>query len=207
MALKGKGLLVVLSGPSGCGKDTVLAELKKRDKSICQSVSMTTRQKRSEETDGVDYFFTDVPTFEKNIEKGFFLEYVKYGVNYYGTPKEAVDRLIDDGNTVFLKIEVEGAGNIRLFYPEVVSIFVAPPSFKMLEERLRARGTENEEDLQRRIRIAENELSRAHEYDYVVINDTLPECIDDIFAILRAERLKYKRMSNLISEVKSNAQS
>ena len=118
---KNKGLLIVFSGPSGSGKDTVLAELKNRDINMQQSISVTTRDMREGEVDGVDYFFTDVETFEKNITEGYFLEYVKYGSNYYGTPKKRIEELTDGGSNVFLKIEVEGAGIVRKVFPECVS--------------------------------------------------------------------------------------
>ena len=122
LALKDKGLLVVLSAPAGCGKDTVLAEVKKTDENVKQSISMTTRAPRDGETDGVDYYFTSQEDFENKINENGFLEYVKYGVNYYGTPKKAIEEMIADGKTVILKIEVEGAGNVRKIYPDAISI-------------------------------------------------------------------------------------
>ena len=127
MALANKGLLIVLSGPSGSGKDSVLAQLKDRGLNMKQSISMTTRAMRQGEKDGVDYYFTDVATFEKYIEEGYFLEYVKYGDNYYGTPRKKIEDLIDEGYNVFLKIEVQGAKNIRNTFPEAISIFIVPP--------------------------------------------------------------------------------
>ncbi len=202
MALKNKGLLVVLSAPSGCGKDTVLAELKKRDINIKQSISDTTRAIRKNEVDGVDYCFTDVATFEKNITEGYFLEYVKYGTDYYGTPRKKVEDLIDEGTNVFLKIEVEGAGNIRKVYPEAVSVFIVPPSMEELEARLKGRGTETEESIKRRLGIARNELLRAGEYDYIVVNDTVSECADRICAIINAEASRYLRMKPFVDDIK-----
>lgn len=204
MALKDKGLLVVLSAPAGCGKDTVLAEVKKTDENVKQSISMTTRAPRDGETDGVDYYFTSQEDFENKINENGFLEYVKYGVNYYGTPKKAIEEMIADGKTVILKIEVEGAGNIRKMYPDAVSIFIMPPSFSELSRRLKNRGTETEEDICRRLKIAENEMQRANEYNYIVINDDLPVCVNDVLSIIKAERLKYSNMQEKIKNIINN---
>ncbi len=198
MALANKGILIVLSGPSGSGKDTVLSELRRRNLNMKQSISVTTREMRKGEVDGVDYYFTDAETFEKNIEDGYFLEYVKYGDNYYGTPKQKVQELINQGYNVFLKIEVEGAGNVRKVFPQAVSVFIIPPSIEALEERLRGRGTESEESFLKRISIAKNELKRAKEYDYIVINDDVSRCADDICAIMGAENSRYSNMKDLV---------
>ncbi len=204
MASKDKGLLFVLSAPAGCGKDTVLAEVKKADESVKQSISMTTRAPREGEADGVDYFFTTVENFEESISQNGFLEYVKYGVNYYGTPKKAIEDMIDDGKSVILKIEVEGAGNVRKIYPEAISIFIMPPSFSELSRRLKNRGTETEEDIARRLKIAETEMQRAKEYNYIVINDDLSVCVNDVLSIIKAERLKYSNMQNKVNEIINN---
>ena len=204
LASKDKGLLFVLSAPAGCGKDTVLAEVKKADESVKQSISMTTRAPREGEVDGVDYFFTTVESFEESISQNGFLEYVKYGVNYYGTPKKAIEDMIDDGKSVILKIEVEGAGNVRKIYPEAISIFIMPPSFTELSRRLKNRGTETEEDIARRLKIAETEMQRAKEYNYIVINDDLSVCVNDVLSIIKAERLKYSNMQNKVNEIINN---
>ncbi len=201
MALVNKGLLIVLSGPSGSGKDTVLGELKKRNLNMKQSISATTRPMRQGEIDGVDYYFTDVVTFEKNIEEGYFLEYVKYGDNYYGTPKKKIEELINEGYNVFLKIEVEGAGNVRKAFPDAVSVFIVPPSLDILEVRLKGRGTESDETYKQRLEIAQNELIRAKEYDYIVVNDELSKCADDICAIITAENSRYVKMQGLINNM------
>ncbi len=204
MASKDKGLLVVLSAPAGCGKDTVLAEVKKADSNVKQSISMTTRLPREGEQDGVDYYFTSVSDFENKISENGFLEYVKYGVNYYGTPKKAVEEMVDSGKTVILKIEVEGAGNVRKIYPDAVSIFIMPPSFTELSRRLKNRGTETQEDICRRLKIAEDEMQRAKEYNYIVINDDLSVCVNDVLSIIKAERLKYSNMQEKIKEIINN---
>ncbi len=199
-----KGMLVVLSGPSGSGKDTVLAELFKLNIGIIQSVSMTTRQPRDDEKNGVDYLFVDEDYFLNAITNGRMLEYAKYGMNYYGTPKAPVDNWLDEGKTVVLKIDVQGAGNIRKLYPDSVSVFLTPPNMTVLEKRLRNRGSENEEDVRRRLDIACNELARIGEYDYVVINDELMSAVDDIKTIIKAEQLKVSRRKNTLSEVINN---
>lgn len=204
LASKDKGLLVVLSAPAGCGKDTVLAEVKKADSNVKQSISMTTRLPREGEQDGVDYYFTSVSDFENKISENGFLEYVKYGVNYYGTPKKAIEEMVDSGKTVILKIEVEGAGNVRKIYPDAVSIFIMPPSFTELSRRLKNRGTETQEDICRRLKIAEDEMQRAKEYNYIVINDDLSVCVNDVLSIIKAERLKYSNMQEKIKEIINN---
>lgn len=198
-----KGMLVVLSGPSGSGKDTILAELFKLKIGLVQSVSMTTRAPRQEEKNGVDYLFVDEEYFLSAITNGRMLEYAKYGINYYGTPKAPVDNWLDEGKTVVLKIDVQGAGNIRKLYPDSISIFLTPPNLTVLEKRLRDRGSEDEEDVRRRLDIACNELARIGEYDYVVINDDLESAVDEIKTIIKAESLKVSRRKNILSEVKN----
>ncbi|MBQ5882894.1 MAG: guanylate kinase [Clostridia bacterium] len=204
LASEDKGLLVVLSAPAGCGKDTVLAEVKKSDENVKQSISMTTRFPREGEKDGVDYYFTSKEDFENKIKENGFLEYVKYGVNYYGTPKKAIEEMVDSGKTVILKIEVEGAGNVRKIYPDAVSIFIMPPSLTELSRRLKNRGTETEEDICRRLKIAEDEMQRAKEYNYIVINDDLSVCVNDVLSIIKAERLKYSNMQEKVEEIINN---
>ena len=196
-----KGMLIVLSGPSGSGKDTVLAELYKLDIGLVQSISMTTRKPRENEVHGVDYLFVDEEYFVSAINENKMLEYAKYGNNYYGTPKDPVDNGLNEGKVVVLKIEVQGAGNIRKLYPDAVSIFLTPPSMEVLEKRLRNRGSEDEEDVKRRLKIACDEIARIGEYDYVVVNDELMSAVDDIKTIIQAEKLKVCRRKNIISEV------
>lgn len=201
MALKDKGMLVVLSGPSGSGKDTVLEKLKQTDFVFDKTVSATTRQIRDNEKDGVDYYFIDKNTFEKRIEEGYFLEYTLYSDNYYGTPKSEVEKHLDKGGCILLKIEVEGAGNVKKAIPEALSIFIIPPSMEELERRLRGRGTETEETFQKRFETAKQELSRACEYDYVVINDDVSLCAEQISRILESEKLKFCRMENIVNDI------
>ncbi len=201
-----QGLLVVLSAPSGCGKDTVLAELDNRLE-IRRSISMTTLAIRPQETDGVDYYFVDEPYFLKMLAEDKILEYTNYSGHYYGTPRQAVDEWLRCGETVVLKIEVEGAENVRRLYPDSVSIFLVPPSMRTLEERLRKRSSESEEEIQSRMTIARNEMQHATQYDYIVVNDRLDDAVSDIRAIIRSERHKTSRCGNIISEVIHHAES
>ena len=196
------GILMVLSGPAGSGKDTVLGELYKQIPEMKQSVSMTTRLPRDGEIDGVDYYFVSNENFETAIKDGKMLEYAQYGSNFYGTPKEPVDRMLNEGKIVVLKIEVQGAENIRKIYPDLVTIFITPPNMSVLESRLRRRGTESEEDIRHRLEIAADELSRIEEYNYIVINDELENVVNDVKTIISAEKLKVSRRNKIISEVK-----
>ncbi len=199
------GLLVVLSGPSGVGKDTVLERLKEKLPGMCLSVSMTTRSMRQGEVDGLNYIFTDFEDFEKKIGQGFFLEYAQYGTNYYGTPKATIENWLARGRVVFLKIEVQGAEKVRSEFAESVSVFLTTPTFAELICRLKARKSECEEDILRRVNIAKSEIARANEYDYIVINDEVERAVEDICTIVRAERLKYKNMKKYVDEVINNA--
>jgi len=199
------GLLIILSGPSGSGKDTILTELTKREADIRVSISLTTRKPRDWEIDGKNYYFVDEGYFRRKLESEQILEYAQYGTNFYGTPKAPVDHWLSEGKTVILKIEVQGAEKIRAIYPEAVSIFLMPPSMKMLEERLRRRETEDEDEINRRLSIAVSEIKRSVEYDYYVINDIVGYAVSDICAIIQAEKQKTSRMKYIISEVINNA--
>ena len=183
-----KGLLVVVSAPSGCGKDTIVNEIVKEmgdDASI--SVSMTTRDMRVGEAEGVNYYYVSKEQFEENIRNGEMLEYTTYGSNYYGTPVGPVKDKLKNGKVVFLIIEVEGGENVKKIFPDCVKIFVIPPSMEVLEKRLRGRGTDKDEVIRERLEIARTELQRATEYDYIVENDVLQEAVEDVKTIIRAE--------------------
>lgn len=198
------GILIILSGPSGSGKDTVLNELVKNREDIKISVSMTTREKRQGEIDGYHYYFVDRDYFERKISEDKMLEYAEYADNYYGTPKAPVDEMLSNGKAVILKIEVQGAEKIRKLYSDVISIFLMPPSMRVLEDRLRARNTEDEETINHRLVIAREEMKKAPEYDYVVINDTVENAVAGIETIIKSERLKTARNKKMISEVINN---
>ena len=199
--MSSKGVLIILSGPSGSGKDTVLNELVKVMNDVKISISMTTREKRAGEIDGLHYYFVNREYFEKMISENKVLEYAEYANNFYGTPKDPVDEMLSAGKSVILKIEVQGAEKIRKIYPDVISIFLMPPSMKVLEERLRGRNSEDEEVLQHRLVIAGEEIKRASEYDYIVINDTVENAVEGIKTIINAEKSKTIRNKNIISEV------
>ena len=179
-----KGTLVLFSGPSGVGKDTVLEIVLNKDKTLQKSVSCTTREIRENEIEGKDYYFISVPDFEQMIDNNEVLEYAKYGKNLYGTPKAPVDKWLDEGKIVILKIEVQGAGNIKKLYPDAVGIFILPPSMEVLEQRLRTRGTENEDDIIKRLEIARNEIEQSNNYDFLVINDDLDKASENVLEIL-----------------------
>lgn len=200
------GNLFVLSGPSGSGKDTVLSKILENMKDEAfLSVSMTTRQMRDGEKDGESYFFVSEEEFLKNVQSDNMLEYTKYGNNYYGTPAGPVKKLLDEGKTVFLNIEVEGGANVRRLMPFVKEIFILPPSLGEVEKRLRNRGTESEDAIKTRLEIAEKEIEKAYEYDYVVVNDVLEDAVSDVMSIIKAESLKTDKMQSKISEVINNA--
>ena len=169
------GFLLIISGPSGSGKDTIIDEIIKRDEKTIVSISMTTRAMRENEVDGVNYYFVSEEEFKKNIENGEMLEWAKYGKHYYGTPKAPIKKWISEGKTVILKIEVQGADKIRTQFPDVRTMFLMPPSMSVLEDRLRARNTDSEEDIRRRIEIAKTEIGRANDYDYIIVNNRVED--------------------------------
>lgn len=199
-----KGMLIVVSGPSGCGKGTVLAEILKSDR-IFYSVSATTRSPRQGETDGVNYYFLTKEKFEKLIEEDGMLEYASYCGNYYGTPKKPVEDMLEQGKHVILEIEVQGAMKVMEKCPEAVFVFILPPSLKELERRLNKRGTEAEDVIKKRLSEAAGEIKQAYKYDYAVINGELEKAVDDLKAIIRAEELKSTNSKNNIDEVLENA--
>jgi len=201
-----EGLLVVLSGPSGSGKDTVLGELSESVDDVALSVSLTTRPKRAWEHDGLHYYFVTRAYFEEKLAAGEILEYTEYNGNYYGTPRALIDEWLGQGKTVILKIEVEGAAHVRAIYPDCVTVFLLPPSIQVLEERLFRRESENAQEIRRRAEIARGEMARALEYDYIILNDILDYAVADFRAIIRAERQRAGRRQYMISEVLQDAQ-
>lgn len=194
MKLNERGLLIVLSGPSGVGKGTVRKALfDMEDHDLTYSVSMTTRPMREGEVDGVDYYFVSKEDFEKRISENGFLEYEEFFGNYYGTPRDKVEQQLDLGHEVVLEIEVQGALKVRNQVKDAVFIFLVPPSKKALKDRLISRGTEDDQTINSRLEKAEKEFQVAHKYDYIVVNDDVYNAADRILAIIRAEHAKTER--------------
>ncbi len=179
------GQLIVVSGPSGCGKSTVIDRALANPRTSAQlSVSSTTRAPRAGEQDGVNYHFVPDEHFRAAIERGEFLEHAEYNGNLYGTPAEPVYRALSDGKCVLLEIEVKGAMQVREHAPGALFVFIKAPTFAALEQRLRARGSEIEASLLRRLRIARSELDKAHCYDIILVNDDLDRCVEEFTTLL-----------------------
>jgi guanylate kinase len=184
-----RGLLIVISGPSGVGKDSLIERLRERDASLRYSISYTTRKPRPGEVDGINYFFVSRPRFEELIAQGFFLESATYNGNYYGTPVAAVEEARAAGSDILLKIEVQGAAQVRERAPDGLFIFIAPPSTEELVRRQELReGGMQEEDMVERLKIAETEMKHVSEYDHVVINDNLERAVGEVLEIIRSAR-------------------
>ena len=195
-----KGLLIVVSGPSGCGKGTVLGDITKELK-LSYSVSATTRGMREGEIDGVNYHYMSKESFEKLIAEDKVLEYTEYCGNYYGTLREEVENRRNQGQDVLLEIEVVGAANVKRLCPDAVLIFIAPPSVQELERRLRKRGTETDEVIAERVSQAEREIRCSSGYDYIIVNGELEKAVNDVKSVIIAERISAQNKEEIISEV------
>ena len=182
-----KGKIVIVSGPSGVGKSTVLHQVFDKLDRYFFSISATTRAPRPGETDGVEYYFISREEFEARIAQNRFLEYAEYAGNYYGTPIEPIYEHSAAGDVVFLDVEVQGYQQIREKIPEAVSVFIAPPSLEELESRLRGRLTETEERIEKRLSIAKRELALSDTYDHIVVNDTVENAAKRILAVIHTE--------------------
>ena len=181
------GMLIVLSGPSGSGKGTIIKSLLAQRKDTVLSISVTTRQPRPGEEDGIHYFFRTREEFEDMIAENSLLEYAEYNGNYYGTPEDSIKKWLQEGKNVLLEIEVQGAEQVMNHRSDLVSIFITIPSMAELERRLRDRGTETEDKIQGRMQVAKRELTRAFRYDYVVLNDQVELAVQRINTIIDAE--------------------
>jgi guanylate kinase len=188
-----RGTLFILSGPSGVGKDTVLRQAKSRLENIRTSISVTTRTPRRGEKHGVSYFFVSPETFQEMRKRGEFLEHAEVHTFWYGTPRAWVLEQLDAGVDVVLEIDVQGAMQVREQFPDLILIFLAPPSWEALSQRLRRRDTESAEKIQRRLTNARQEMARIDEYDYLVINAKLEDAVDRFCAIITAERCRPRR--------------
>ncbi len=194
--MKEKGRIIIVSGPSGVGKGTVVHQLMEEDARLQFSISATTRPRRLNELDGVHYFFVDHAAFERMIDQGEMLEYARYADHYYGTPLRPVNEALERGNSVILEIDVQGALQVMARRPDAISIFVGPPSYAELRRRLLGRGDTPQEIAQKRLEIAIEECRLADRYQYTVINDTIPGTLAEFRAILTAEgcRSQYRQI-------------
>ena len=196
--LNRKGLLLVVSGPSGAGKGTICKALLNKNDQIKLSVSATTRKPRNGEVHGVNYFFIEKEEFAKMIENGEFLEYAQIYDNFYGTPKAAIIECSEKGQDVILEIEMQGARQIKEVYPEGVFIFVLPPSLEELKSRIVGRGTETQEEIEKRFSCAFEEINQIVNYDYFIVNEDIEKSVSDVEAIICAEKNKVTRYKNNI---------
>ena len=196
-----RGVLMVFSGPSGCGKGTVLKEFFASWGDAFLSVSATTRAPRPGEEDGVHYYFLSREDFEQKLSRDEILEHACYCGNYYGTPRSPVYERLERGENVILEIEVQGGLQIREKCPEAVLVFVLPPSFDELRRRLLGRQTEDMETVSRRLETARQEMQAAYDYDYIVVNDRLEDAVDELKAIFAAEKIKTANRKTMIDEV------
>ena len=204
MMQKNKGILIVLSGFSGSGKGTIMKELmKKYADHYALSISATTRQPRTGETDGVEYFFKTREEFEQMIADEELIEYAQYVENYYGTPKAYVEEQLNAGKDVILEIEIQGALKVKEKFPDTLLMFVTPPSAEELKNRLVGRGTEAMEVIESRLSRAVEEAQGIEEYDYLVINDDLEECVEEVHSIITNEHYRVSRNIGNIENMRS----
>ncbi len=200
-----KGGIFLISGPSGSGKDTLLVELFKKRPDIEFSISSITRPMREGEIEGQKYNFITRESFEDMLKNDMLLEFNVYAGNYYGTPKLPVINAIENGRDMIIEVDVNGAAKIREKLPQAVSVFIMPPSYDVLRNRLSGRGTETQEIIDKRMEIALLEIARATEYDYIVVNDDLSTAVDDIISVMANSRLLLNRQKHIIDEVLKNA--
>ena len=196
-----KGRLIIVSGPSGSGKDTILKKVFEKLPEIRFSISSITRPMRPGEVEGDKYNFVSREYFEEMIKNDLLLEYNNYVGNYYGTPKAPVDKAIAEGAEIIVEVDVNGAANIKKKAQDAISVFIMPPSFEELSRRLSSRGTDSPEVIEKRMAAALEEIAQAVNYDYIVVNDDLDEAIEDFITVIKSDRLNIKRQNYLIDEV------
>ncbi len=196
-----KGVLLVVSGPSGAGKGTICQILRDKLPDLGYSISVTTRQPRVGEVDGVNYFFKTVPQVQEMIARGELLEYAEVYGNYYGTPRQYVMDLLQSGRDVLLEIDIQGALQIKRRFPEGVFVFIVPPSLDELSARIYKRGTDSEDVIRRRMASAASELTYAAEYDYIVVNDIAAKAAQKVLTIMEAERYRVARTYFIVDKI------
>lgn len=205
--VKSRGILLVLSGPSGAGKGTVCHEVRKKIDTMQYSISATTRKPRVIEREGREYFFLSKEDFEEKIKAGNFLEYALVYDNYYGTPRDYVDDILNKGYDCILEIDPQGAMQIKEKMEDAVFIFIAPPSMEELKKRLTFRGTEKPDEIAKRLSNAEQEFTNMPNYDYVIINDKIEKAVYEVESIIIAEKLKTSRnyeIMNILNKEEHN---
>lgn len=202
MKNRGRGLLIVISGPSGAGKGTICKQLLENNSELKLSVSATTRSPRAGEVDGVNYYFITKEDFEHKIECGDFLEYAQVYDNYYGTPKSNVEEMLEKGKDVILEIDIQGALKVKENFEEGIFIFILPPSMEELKQRIIKRGSETEESLMKRFKSAYKEINFVSKYNYAVVNDEVDLAVEKLEAIICAEKCRVDRIKHSILDSK-----
>lgn len=200
--MKHKGILIIISGFSGAGKGTLVKRLVEKYDSYALSISATTREPRPGEADGREYFFLSKEAFERKIKENGLIEYACYCDNYYGTPREYVERQLEDGKDVILEIEIQGAHKVKKQYPDALTLFVMTPDAGELRYRLESRGTESEEVIEKRMQRAAKEAMGIEKYEYIVVNDNLEKCVDEVHRIIMAAHNAAHRNIEFIDNIR-----